>query len=93
MNDATKNAIKAGAFTALWAFIALFGLSLVGWLNDVVDAASGTDGSIIYPDPTILAKAAVSAAAASLSGLVGTVVRLAQTAVGAGDVPQYQNKP
>jgi len=92
VNDATKNAVKAGAYTALWTFIALFGLSVVGWLNEVVDAASGVDGSIIYPDPTFLAKAAVSAAAAAASGLVGTIVRLAQTAMGAGNVPQYANK-
>ncbi len=84
-----KDAIKAGLYTALWTFIALFGLSLVGVLNDVVDAASGADGSIVYPDPAILAKAAVSAAAAAASGLVGLVVRLAQVATGTGDQVTY----
>jgi hypothetical protein len=93
MNDATKNAIKAGFFTALWTFIALFGLSLAGWLNDVVEAVSNADGIVIYPDPAVLIKAAVSAAAAAASGLVGLIVRLGQVATGTGDVPQYANKP
>lgn len=93
MNDATKNAIKAGAYTALWTFIALFGLSLVGWLNEIGEAATSNEGTIYFGDPAVLVKAAVSAAAAAASGLVGTVVRLAQTAIGAGNVPQYDNKP
>lgn len=84
-----KDAIKAGAYTALWTFIALFGLSLIGYLNDVVEAASGDEATIIYGDPAVLVKAAVSAAAAAASGLVGTVVRLAQVATGKGDVPSY----
>jgi len=92
VNDATKNAIKAGLFTALWTFIALFGLSLVGWLNDVVEAASDENATIVFGDPAVLVKAAVSAAAAAASGLVGLVVRLAQTATGTGNVPQYTNK-
>ena len=91
MNDSTKNAIKAGAYTALWTFIALFGLSLVGWLNDVVAAASSDTAGIVFGDPAVLVKAAVSAAAAAASGLVGTIVRLAQSATGRGAVPQYDN--
>lgn len=93
MNDATKNAVKAGAYTALWTFIALFGLALVGWLNDVVQAASDDNATFVFGDPAVLVKAAVSAAAAAASGLVGTVVRLAQVAMGRGDIPQYANKP
>jgi len=93
MQDSTKNAIKAGAFTALWTFIALFGLSVVGWLNDVIGWASDPDALVVFPDPSVLVKAAASASAAAVSGLVGTVVRLAQAATGHGDVPQYDNTP
>lgn len=86
-----KDAIKAGLYTALWTFVALFGLSVVGWLNDVVEAASGDNASVVFGDPAVLVKAAVSAAAAAASGLVGTIVRLAQVATGRGNVPQYPN--
>lgn len=93
MNDATKNAFKAGLYTALWTFIALFGLSLVGWLNDLIEFASNDGATVSFPDPSGLVKAALSAAAAASAGLVGLVVRLAQVAIGHGDVPQYTNKP
>lgn len=93
MNDATKNAIKAGAFTALWTFIALFGLSFVGWLNDIVEWASADGATVVFPDPSVLVKAAAAAVASAAAGLVGLVVRLAQVATGSGDVPQYTNKP
>lgn len=93
MNDATKNAIKAGAFTALWTFLALFGLSFVGWLNDVIEWASADGATVVFPDPSVLVKAGVAAVAAAASGLVGLVVRLAQVATGTGDVPKYANKP
>jgi hypothetical protein len=86
-----KDAIKAGVYTALWTFIALFGLSVVGWLNDLVQAASNDDATIVFGDPAILIKAAVSAAAAAASGLVGTVVRLAQVATGKGEGVKYDN--
>ena len=84
-----KDAIKAGLYTALWTFIALFGLSLVGWLNDLVANASGDEAQIVFGDPAVLIKAAVSAAAAAASGLVGTVVRLAQVATGRGEGVHY----
>jgi hypothetical protein len=86
-----KDAIKAGLYTALWTFIALFGLSLVGWLNDLVQAASDENATITFGDPAILVKAAVSAAAAAASGLVGTIVRLAQVATGRGEGVKYDN--
>lgn len=84
-----KDAIKAGAYTALWSFIALFGLSLIGWLNDVVGWATSDGATVAFPDPSVLVKAAAAAVAAAASGLVGTIVRLAQVASGRGDVPQY----
>lgn len=92
MSDQTKNSVKAGAYTALWTFIAIFGLSVIGYLNDVVEAASGDNATFLFGDPAVLVKAGVSAAAAAASGLVGTVVRLAQVALGRGDVPAYTNR-
>lgn len=92
MNDATKNAVKAGAYTALWTFLGLFALSLVGWLNDVQQWATADGAVTVFPDPSVLVKAAVSAVAAAAGGLVGLVARLAQVATGKGDVPQYSNK-
>ena len=92
MSDATTNAVKAGVYTALWTFIAIFGLSLIGWLNDIVGWATNDGAVISFPDATVLVKAAAAAAAAAASGIVGTVIRLAQIALGAGTVPQYSNK-
>ena len=31
----TRDAFRAAAFTAAWTFLAVFGLSLSGWLADV----------------------------------------------------------
>ncbi len=84
-----KDAVKAGLYTALWAFIALFGLSLVGWLNDVVGWAGSDGANVSFPNPSVLMKAAAAAAAAAASGLVGTVVRLAQVATGKGEGVVY----
>ena len=84
-----KDAIKAGLYTALWTFIALFGLSFVGYLNDVVEWATGDGATIVFPDPYVLVKAAAAAVSAAAAGLVGTLVRLAQVATGRGDVPKY----
>lgn len=87
-----KDAVKAGLYTALWTFIALFGLSLTEWLNDLTAAASADNGELVfYGDPTVLVKAAVSAAAAAASGLVGTIVRLAQVATGKGEGVHYDH--
>jgi hypothetical protein len=93
MNDATKNAIKAGAYTALWTFLALFGLSLAGWLNDVQQWATSDGAATVFPDPSVLVKAAAAAVTAAAGGLVGLVVRLAQAASGSASVPQYNNTP
>lgn len=84
-----KDAVKAGLYTALWTFIALFGLSLIGWMNDVVEAASNDDATLYFGDPAVLIKAAVSAFLAAASGFVGTVVRLAQVATGKGEGVTY----
>lgn len=83
------DSIKAGAYTAVFSFITLFGLSLVGWLNDVVEWASN-DGTVAFPSGSGLAKAAASAATAALIGLVNAVIRWAQDQTGVGpETPDY----
>lgn len=84
-----RDAIKAGLWTALFTFVGLFGLSLVGWLQDVASWASSS-GAEPLPGLTSLGYAAVSAATAAVVGLINAVVRLAQVATGKGDAgPTY----
>lgn len=73
-----RDAIKAAAFTALWTFVGLFVASLVGWLQDLTAWASDDGGTVVFPDPSVLVKAAVSAAGAACSGVAALVIRLAQ---------------
>jgi hypothetical protein len=86
---AIPNSLKAGLYTAGFSFIALFGASLVGWLNDVVMWASD-DAVTAFPAGSGLAKAAAAAAAAALIGLVNFVIRWAQDRTGIGpETPTY----
>lgn len=82
------DAIKAGLWTALFTFIALFGASLLGWISDVVEWA-GESGTGEFPDVTVLGKAAIAAFGAASAGLVNLVVRLTQVATGKGTGPSY----
>lgn len=91
MSPEAKNAIKAGLFTALWTFIGMFGLAFLGWLNDVQQWATSDGAVTVFPDTSVLVKAAIAAVAAAAGGVVGTVVRLVQVATGKGDVPKYDN--
>lgn len=91
MSDANKNALKAGAYTSLWTFIGMFALALFGWLGDVQAWATADGAATVFPDPSILVKAAIAAVAAAAGGVVGTFVRLAQVVTGKGDLPQYDN--
>jgi hypothetical protein len=96
MNPTTSDAVKAGAFTALWAFIALFGATLLGWTADVIDWAQdwGTTGvPADFPNMSVLAAGAISALGSAAAGLVGTIVRLAQakTSVVPGQPPVYDH--
>lgn len=72
-----SNELKAAVSTAIFTFIALFGASLIGWVQAVVDwsAAGGVD---VFPDVSVLGKAAVAAAGAALTGLINFAVRWAQ---------------
>lgn len=74
-----SDSAKAGAATAVFTFIGLFGASLIGWIQAVVDWAAAS-GEPPFPSVSVLGKAAVSAATAALVGLVNYVVRSAQTA-------------
>lgn len=74
MTQQTKDNLKAAAVrglrTALFTFIGLFVPSLLGFITKVSDwAASG--GSADFPTTSTLVYAAVAAACAALSGLVG----------------------
>lgn len=84
----TRDALKAGGFTALWTFLSTFGLCLVGWLNDVADWATRGNVEIMFPDPSLLVYGALAAAAGAGAGFVALVVRLAQAKLGSGG-PRY----
>lgn len=89
----TSDSLKAALYTALFTFVALFGLSLAGWLNDVWHWASSNDHAVLFPDPAVVWKAAVSAVIAACSGLVNFAVRFAQGHLGAGELPTYVKSP
>lgn len=81
-------ALRPALVTAAMTFIGLFAATLTGWLADLSDWLAG-DG-IDFPDPSVLAKAAVSAAGAALAGLVNWAVRQVQVVTGRGAVPTYR---
>lgn len=96
MNPTTLDSIKAGAYTALWTALATFGLSATGWLADVGEWAAewgstGAPGD--FPSLTVLASAAVSAVVAIASGIVGTLVRLAQAKTSIPGSPPVYTPP
>lgn len=87
-----SNSLKAALYTALWSFLGVFSVSLLGWLGDVATWA-GTDGAE-FPAVTPLGKAAVAAFAAAASGAIGWVVRIAQSHhLLPGSAPSYPTKP
>lgn len=84
------DSLKAGLWTALFAFITLFGTSAIGWLQDVVEWASSGDATLAFPDASVLVKAGVSAVVSALIGLVNFVIRWAQDQTGIGPgTPDY----
>lgn len=85
----TRDAFKAACYTALFSFIALFGLSLLGWLNDVLAWAQDATNVTVFPDPRVLVKAAVSATVSAIIGLVNFAVRAVQAQLGRGEAPVY----
>ena len=73
-----KAPAKRAARTFLFSFVALFGLSLTGWLQDVIQWANDSEGVVVFPDPAVLVKAAVAAAGSAATGLVSFLVNLAE---------------
>jgi amino acid transporter len=73
----TNDAFKAALWTALFSFITLFGVSAVGWLQDVVVWASES-GASDFPDLSVLGYGLVSAVASVAIGFVNFVIRFAQ---------------
>jgi hypothetical protein len=90
-NFVMTDSVKAALYTALWTFIGVFGVSLLGWIGDVaVWASSDTE---MFPSVTPLGKAAVAALAAAAAGFVGWVVRWTQSHGWLpGEAPQYAHK-
>lgn len=84
-----RDSFKAAAYTVLFSFITLFALSLLGWLGDVLAWAQDTNDITVFPDPSVLIKAAVSASVSAIIGLVNFVVRYVQGKVGGGEAPVY----
>lgn len=85
--------VKAALWTALFTFVAVFGISLMGWIVDVGAWASDKEAGQ-FPAVTPLAKALVAALAAGATGLVNFVIRFAQSK-GAlpGEGPVYPTTP
>lgn len=83
------NAAKAALWTALFSFIGLFSVTLLGWLQDVVVWASDS-GVAEFPDLSVLGYGFVAAAASTAIGVVNFVVRYAQARnVLPGSGPSY----
>jgi hypothetical protein len=84
--------LKAALATALFTFVTLFGASLAGFVQTVVDWAS-TGGD--FPDPSVLGQAFISALTAAGVGLLNFVIRWLQanTNLIKGSGPSYSNTP
>lgn len=78
----SKPALKRGARAAVFAFVAVFGPSLLGWGADVTEWANDASGATPFPDPAILVKALVSAAVAGATFVVSAIVNAAENASG-----------
>lgn len=72
-----RDALKSALWTVLFSFIALFGVSLIGWIGDVTEWASSS-GQAAFPSLSVLGYAAVAAFASASIGLVNFAVRFAQ---------------
>lgn len=89
----TSDAFKAALWTAFFVFISLFGLSVLGWLNEVLEWAQDKDNIVVFPDASVLVKAFTAAAVSAIVGLVNFVVRWAQAKnvlPGATTAPTYR---
>lgn len=70
--------LRAALWTAAFTFAALFGTSVLGWVQAVIEWANSGGNVDVFPDVTVLGKAAVAAAGAAITGLLNWAVRAAQ---------------
>lgn len=78
--------LKSGVRTLLWTFIAAFSLTLVGWLQSVMEWM--TNGGNV-PSISVLGKAIASAFVAFVSGVISLVVNSIQLKTGLGRAARY----
>lgn len=78
LSKPTRDALRAAFTSGLWAFLGTFGTSALGWLTDLTRWATQDGGAVVFPDPTLLVKAAVAAVVAGVTIVVAGVIRLAQ---------------
>lgn len=84
-----RDALRAALWTALFAFLGLFGLGLVGWLTDLLAWAS-SEGQSAFPPLSTLGYLLVAAVVSAAIGLVNGIVRWAQAqGVIPGSGPSY----
>lgn len=76
-NPVLINSAKAGLWSGLFSFLTLFSVTLLGWLQDVVQWASDS-GVAEFPTLSVLGYGFVSAAAAAMIGLVNFGFRFIQ---------------
>ncbi len=70
MSVAIENAVRSGWRTFVQSFLGIFLISLSAWLLDVV---SWAQGGVAFPQTDTLAKAAISATAASIIATIAFV--------------------
>lgn len=88
-----KNSLKAAAWTALFTFLGMFGITLLGFLQEVASWA-GSSGTTPFPEVSVLGYGLIAAAVAAVIGIVNFVVRYAQTVgVIPGRAPEYSPAP
>jgi hypothetical protein len=74
ITDSWPDWLRAASRTAVQTFVAVFGLSLVGWLADVGAWAGSSEGT--FPSISPLGKAVVAALVAASSGLVSALMNV-----------------
>lgn len=89
-----RDALRAALTSGLWAFLGTFGATLLTWLQDVTRWATDDGGTVVFPNPSVLTKAAVAATVAVFTILVAAVVRVSQAkGIIGGKPPTYPTVP
>ena len=83
-------ATRPALMTALWTFLGLFTVQVVGYLDDVSGwfRAFGTPEAGEFPDPSLLGEAFLSGVMAAMSGLTSFAARM----IGISTPPEYAAK-